>query len=328
MAITYRILDTSGFQHKALDNWRRLKDGFEYADMDQAENGVACYLCFNSQSNIQELSVRTLRIRQTYGSAVYLTLTESSIYGLLLDVRMLSEPTAILDILGGMLFHEAERFIVIPPVSDAREFIESIEAALTAISVPAHELLLRVFQTIDEANHFFKGYLRLALVRDIFNQYQLDRRPVTDGLATALRSLIGYDIDLTDTSNITRELTSLKSFEIDFSLKSDWESAVLTMYNRPPPTRFSEPLADDGTQMVLRPRRSKKSYLFDIESDDEEIVEEVKPVVEIDNWLQCDKCGKWRLVTAQTLKEFETKSFTCKHGKKTCEDVSDDLVPK
>jgi hypothetical protein len=325
--VTYRIRQCSGFHTSAVDVWRRLKDGLEYAEVDADVENPTCYVCFSSTTTPLELSVQALRILKLFGPDVSVGARGCDLYVAFLTRDMFSDPAAILDMLGAMLFYPVDKCAFILPLSNTVHLTKELLELLPSITVPESPLALGVFPTMDDASAFFRSYLGLLLMREISEVLQdIPGLGELEGIISGLNPSGSGDFDFNCT------LTSLKPDLPDGVSRDAWQEAVQTLYNRPPPSRFNETsLLESGTQMVLRARRSRKSYLCeDAESDPEDEVMLPDPVVEeVDNWLQCDTCGKWRLVDSLILAEFQDRPFACKDtASKTCDDISDELVPR
>ena len=96
----------------------------------------------------------------------------------------------------------------------------------------------------------------------------------------------------------------------DFQIK--FETAVQQMYSRP-----------------SAPKKYKIKNKLAIKTDKMEVDTPMpvvaSTVIEDVNWLQCDGCGKWRIVDLKLIEKFENKIFNCSEIlNKNCNSPPDD----
>ena len=140
--------------------------------------------------------------------------------------------------------------------------------------------------------------------------------------------------DLSNEALLNAQIDRCKPLVSDRALQESWELEVQSMYERPSPPRVrrtprTRGIPDDR-RSTLRSREGRRSFAHLDESEDDELedmqdLEQAPPTLVVENWLQCDKCSKWRLVDSKMAEDFADKTFECADIPKfTCNDASDD----
>ena len=231
---------------------------------------------------------------------------------------MITSEAHVLDIMGGYLFRAVEDFRVIPTVSNHASYLRVVFISLSNFDSPHIKLINRVFKTKDTARDNFKLMIGLCAVRDCLEIYKGDSREipsdVMERIIESLRTLSDWGVaDLSsqgDSQSIAAALEAIKP-KIRSDLMDEWESTVLALYNhRRPAVKSKSAMTRSGD----RKTRSKvKSYadmeLDEFDDDIKQSDESIRPLLVVDNWLQCDQCSKWRLVDANQLKKFKSSLF-------------------
>ena len=330
------LKDCSGFHPKAAAHWDDFKYGLENVrEVVNADSDDSCYICFDPTQTSSSLAIRTVRARQFVPVDAELSCRSASSFAVYFDEKLMLAPPSIVDIIGGFLFRDARDFLVIPPIRDHIDLIREAAHAISGVVVPDVPVVRKAFGSDDEGSKSFRTVLGLTLVRDVLQIYALDGREVPSEVIDAIR-LMGGSSDCWTVLSAENELTvdslnaTLRSVKptADRSLMDEWESTVVQMYNRPPPPRKrATSVTPAAKRKSLRTRKPGKRFTEEEDESDKE--EEHERVVVVEDWLQCDNCSKWRLVTADQLKAFEDKFFECSEVGKDCEkDASDELDQK
>ena len=289
----------TGFHSDAVAHWVDFKHGYEYSAIEANSNiDNSCYICFNPLASAAQLAARSFRAIQLLGKSVEISFRLSKSYVVLLNLEMLSNSAVICDILGGIVFRSAQNFLIIPDMSDHLELVNGLFSVVSGISVSSNSLLRKLGLSPRASKSILQRVLCVTLARDLFRIYQLDERQFNDELVVAVDTLL-HAINVTglnwrDSNCVNAYLDGMRT-EASQSMQNEWETGVIEMYDRP------------------NLRKKKDSSATN--------------ALVVDNWLQCDACSKWRIVSSFTASEFEDKPFQCKNVEnKTCSDISDDLL--
>ena len=339
MATSVLLNQCSGFSTKAISKWEYLKLGLEFSGVNgSGTDGSSCYFCYSPTESTQSLAVKTSRVQVELGYDCVISHRNSSHFFLFITPDILRSSAHIMDIIGGLLFRDVDRFIICPPLTDHTVFIQELQEALKYLRIVSTDLVLTAFSSSESAESFLVKCISLVTVRDILRQYKFDHRELSTDMTTAFANLASLDPSLSILASINAISEDLINAAVESSkpdLKNtnqeEWEIAVQAMYNRaPPPKKLLSIFSPDDKKKSLRSRKSMRSYADDEDEEMVEVVPEVEPqpVLVIEDWLQCEKCSKWRIADPQLLAEFEDKPFYCSEVAKTCDDMSDDLISK
>jgi hypothetical protein len=349
------LRDCFGFHRYAIKRWDALKYGLDQCGINPEDEWMdSCYVCFNDSTPSEEIALVGVRAINLMNVKLPLNSRNPSHFVAIVDsLDSLQSPAFAMDVLGGILFRDASKIYILPPVQDPREFIDALRMTIDYLSGAInHQLVRRIFGSIESAKEFFLKSFVALIIRDLLRVLEFEGRQSTDVLSevyATLRQVCEIDIT-TETTDIAPTINQLvnewRPQVTDKSLQSEWESVVSALYNRPKPPRgfkiftpsinTQQTTSSNGKRTAAR-RMSKRSYKDLLNGDDSDIDEppsrvgrkkipqhEEDVVLQIDNWLQCDSCSKWRLVDSDTVAAFEDKTFTCKNlPNKTCDDPSD-----
>ena len=330
------LTECAGFNYRAASEWETIKNGIEFLGSDQVlESSSTSYICFNPEEDCKLLALRCVRARGLTVLKSRLTHSRASVYFVFLDAQCISSEVRILDIMGGYLFRRSEDFRVIPTVSNHASFLKDVFKSLSHLQLPNHMLVPRVFKSQVEARDNFRLTLGICVLRDLVEVYRQDSREIPGDVERMIHEkvkiLLDWGGEIRDSNlsseSFSRSLETIKP-RVNPDLLEEWESTVLGMYNhrRPPERRKSE--RSQSVRSTERKARSRMQSYADMEIDDEigeqEVKASSKSVLVVDNWLQCDKCANWRLVSSDQLKAFQNSFFQCSEIGKSCSDPGDD----
>lgn len=332
------LKDCTGFCPQAKRQWDSLRYGFEHLPVAvTGTNQRHCYFCFSSLCNSDDLSVRSIRVRQTLGEDVVLSPSVTGYFVVFMDASVSQEFPVVLDIIRGVAFCDTKSILVIPPISDPVVAIRDVLDSLLSTTVQPEKVLDYFYGSTAHAIEVYQSVVGLLYVRDLLRFIKSDgRRPHPE-----IQALLStYSTKRPSWKNfLNATVMSLEEFNevissvkptIDVSARGDFDAAVVAAYNRkPPPTkRAAAAPTQDGSKRSLRNKKRTTKYQ---DSEDDEVMENVPvaPTLVVENWLQCDNCSKWRLVTESQQAEFEDKFFQCSEVGKSCDtDPSDELARK
>jgi len=354
MPTSLLLRDCFGFHKDAISRWESLIYGIDQSGVQPKDDWMdSCSICFDSDDSPQNIAFLGSRAMHLVNMKLPLNHTQSSHFVCLLkSTESLGSPAFCMDLLGGFLFRDASKVSIVPPIEDLSEFLGKLPTSLS-VSL-SHALVRRAFGSTEAANAFFQKAFTAILIRDSLRVLESEKQlPLpTASAQSILSSVCGISLSSDYTEVLTEFVNDLRPDLSDTSFRSEWESVVSALYNRPKAPRglkilpvnitvkTSPEVATPSSKRTGR-RMNKRSYRDLLkggleDSDDEEIVigrtsrkkapatSQEELVLQIDNWLQCDSCSKWRLVDANTVSAFQDKTFTCANlPGKTCLDPSD-----
>lgn len=330
-----RLRDCSGFGERSISEWDFLRHGLEFSTSVPDDSSTStCYVCFDPQESARSLASRSVRLRCFVGPDAVLVSSRAYDYAAFVSTSLLAEPAAAMDLLGGLLLRAPKNFQMVAPLVDTLEFLHHIIPAIGLVKVSETRLVSRIFSKKGSANDFLRDALGICVVRDVLASISQDGREVASSLTDAiveisktrnhwsvLADVIGKPITEA-IAMLNAHLETLKPQIDSDAFIDDWELAVQKLWNRPAPPQRKRAVPAAKMRKSLRKRQAKKQLSTDSEKSDDEKMETVKLVV--DNWLQCDNCSKWRIVSTDLLSSFEDKFFQCSDVQKSCSDPADE----
>lgn len=331
------VLDCFGFHGGALKRCSAFKFGmkaFSNPTVDDWFN--SCSIHVSPLSSPESVTVCGSHIAKLLGDNLPIRDRETSHAAIIIDnFDALMDPAFCMDALGALLFHDADKVVVLPPVLDPTDLVTISKTAFEGVCLPKQALIRKVFGSIEKAYEYMRLSLLSLIIRDYERILQIERRPASPELSQiALECNIPLDTADDFVNDLKPSITS-PSFQLE------WDSVVEALYDRPTMPRGFNISSTITTELLSpetpdpAPRRTvkKRSYrdLLELEissasgsdSDTDRaptktaksitkpLQVDLQPLLEFDNWLQCDKCAKWRKVDASTVARFEDKSFTC-----------------
>ena len=350
MTQSLKVQECFGYHSDAIKRCSAFKFGMRAFVNHSADDWLnSCSICVNPTSSPESVAVCGSRITKLLGNNLPLGEGHTSHVAVVLDsVGALANPVLCMEAVGALLFRESERVVLSPPIQDPTELLRVADDAFSQVTLPKHPIVKKVFGSIETGNDYARKALLALFLRDVIKIHQLERRDLPTELMELARK---HDIPL---ESLGEFLDQLKPLITSTSLQNEWASVVDALYDRPPiPRGFSilkgsstDLLTPEPTESSSRRTAKKRSYKdllrlemssgSDSDSDSgsksvratrtkRKVPEtELQPVIEFDNWLQCDKCMKWRKVDANTVAAFEDRSFTCTDVPgKSCADPSE-----
>ena len=344
------VQDCFGFHGGAVKRCSAFKFGMKAFSNPSIDDWLSsCSICVSALSSPESIAVCGSHIPQLLGINLPIRDGEASHTAIIIDdFEVLKQPAFCMDALGALLFHNANKVFVLPPVLDPAEILTIAVTAMEGLVLPKQPLIRKVFGTVEKANEYMKLSLLSLFMRDFVRILGIERRPTPPELSRLAKT---RNIPLDSVDDFVNDL---KPVITSPSLRLEWESVVDALYDRPTiPRGFNisstmsvELLSPETPDSLPRRTTKKRSYrdLLDLEmssaSDSDsgdgglrpktvksrsKIPEaEPQPVMEFDNWLQCEKCTKWRKVDSSTVARFEETSFTCPDVPgKSCSDPSE-----
>ena len=350
MSGALRLRDCFGFHKDALKRCHALKYGMRaFSDPSSDDWLSSCSIIVGPNSTPESIAVCGSRIPRLIGRDLPIGKDDSSHCAIILDeLGLLNSSAFCMAALGCLLFREAERVVVVPPVLNPSELLNEASEVFRTVNLPKQALIKKVFGSIEKATEYLQVCMLSLFLRDLSRSLEAEGRPPPKELvALAESNRIALDSVDSLVNELKPELTSS-------SIQNEWHSVVDALYDRPPIPRgftilrpeapeFVSSVTPDNQSRQSSRKRSYKDLLrlemsSDSGSDSDASVVKVKatkkkpiakvvqtePVMEFDNWLQCDECSKWRKVDAATVARFEDASFACTDvSGKSCSDPSD-----
>jgi len=350
MTQSLRVRECFGYHADAVKRCGAFKYGIRAFVSPSADNWLnSCSIHCNTLSSAESVAVCGSRVTKLLGKDMPVGDGAASHAAILIDkVDCLSIPVFSMDVAGAIMFRDAEKVVVLPPVEDPNTLIMEASGYFSGISLPKHQLVKKVFGSVDNAIQYVRKSLLALFLRDLVRILESERREIPATLYN-LADENGIPID-----KVNDFVDHLKPTITAASIQNEWESVVDALYDRPTiPRGFSilrsasaDLMTAETTTPTSRRATKKRSYrdLLKLEmssgSDSEldsgsqsvkaarskrKVIEpEPQTVIEFDNWLQCDLCSKWRKVDTATVAAFEERSFTCTDVPgKSCADPSE-----
>jgi hypothetical protein len=331
-----RLDEAAGFHNKANDSWETLRCGFEHIPQSESSSeSNTCYICFVPGSESRTLAHRSVVLKEFLTGSTNFVGSAYSRFVVFIESEMLGNPATIVDITHGFLFSDPRDVVVAPGISISNVWVRTLMESISAFDLSPPEHLRTVFGTTEKYFDWFRTVVGLAFVRDLLRLYNIQKRNVPEEIDQTIRSYAGshyswdilQDFDQTNSSVYDQIILSATP-RCDLNLRQEWCPIVTRMYNRQPPVKKRSPSVHiRENQKPLRARKPKRKYHSTEEDSEVEMDTEAAPVFVVENWLQCDECTKWRLVSKEQQSSFQDKFFQCSDVGKSClSDPSDDLV--
>ena len=253
-----------------------------------------------------------------------------------IEPGMFKVSATVLDLTRGFLFLSPDKIIITPAVSVSSEWVSEVLESINNFEGDEYGGIHAVFGSLVKYINWFKTVVGLTFVRDLIRIYTGQKRAVPPEIVKVIRSYASAhhswgSFEMVETSDRDSFEQRINGASVGHNRndEEEWRAAVESMYGRPPPTkRRVSSLPQRETQKPIRNRKLKRKYQdSEDESETNMDVDATTPVFVVENWLQCDECTKWRLVSEAQQQSFQDRFFQCSDVGKDCvNDPSDDLV--